>query len=412
MNNIKPLAGMRVLDLTVALSGPYASMLLGGLGAEVIRIEAPGGGDIGRSNPPFVGQEGIHFDACGADDLSLTMLNRTRNKKSITLNLKSEKGRELFAKLAQHSDVIIQNMSEGVVDRLGIGYERIRCVNPRIIYASINAFGEPSVYPGLKGMDIIVQALSGVMGATGFADGPPVRAGVPIADLLAPLYAVQGILAACIERGRSGEGQHVEVSMLECLASWLAEEHFDVLDQFDYRIRTGNSHDRLAPFGIFQTVDGHVAIVAVTPPWFKGLTQAMGMPELLEDPRFAERGPRVRNVEALNEIIQTWTRTRASADVIDVLSGTFNVPCAAVRSPLEVLSDPQLRAKKAIVELEHPLYGKIGAVGMGLPIHFSRSRAEFDEPAPLLGAANRQVYGELLGLSNEEIDGLQAQHIL
>ena len=256
----RPLEGLRVLDLTVALAGPYGALLLGGLGAEVIHIESPQGGDVARTNPPFVGSRGVNLGIRADDEVSLTIINRGRNKKSVTLDLKSEKGRELFFRLARKSDIVIENMSEGAANRLGVGYDHVKRLNPKIVYASISAFGEPSAYQGLKGMDIIVQALSGLMDVTGFPDGPPTRVGIPIADMVTPLYAVNGILAALIYRGRSGEGQHIKVSMLDCMASMLAEEHFDIAVQEGQAIRTGNSHDRLVPFGVYESKDGHVAM--------------------------------------------------------------------------------------------------------------------------------------------------------
>jgi crotonobetainyl-CoA:carnitine CoA-transferase CaiB-like acyl-CoA transferase len=272
----RPLEGIRVLDLTVALAGPYGALQLGGLGAEVIHIEAPGGSDIARTNPPFVGPRGVSLEAKADDEISLTIVNRGRNKKSLTLNLKSPKGREIFLRLAKQSDVVFENMSEGTVSRLGIGYEQVSRENPRIVYASISAFGEPSVYPGLKGMDILVQALSGIMEVTGFANGPPMRWGLPIADLATPLFAVNGVLAALIQRGRTGEGQHIKVSMLDCLAALVAEEHFDVFGQAGVPMRSGNSTDRLVPFGVYSCKDGYAAIVAFRPEWMKGLLDAMG----------------------------------------------------------------------------------------------------------------------------------------
>ncbi|MFT3978772.1 MAG: CoA transferase, partial [Sphingomonas bacterium] len=176
----RPLEGIRVLDLTVALAGPYGSLMLGGMGAEVIRVESPSGGDIARTNPPYVGDHGLHFGAAEDGDVSLTILNRARNKKSVTIDLKSAEGRALLLDLAKQADVVIENMSEGATKRLGVSYGDIAAVNPAIVYASIKAFGEPSIYPGTKGMDIIVQALSGIMDVTGFADGPPTRFGLPI----------------------------------------------------------------------------------------------------------------------------------------------------------------------------------------------------------------------------------------
>jgi len=412
MQNSRPLEGIRVLDLTVALAGPYASLLLGGLGAEVIRVEAPGGGDIARTNPPFVGKNGISFGARAEDEVSLTILNRARNKKSVTLDLKSDKGREIFMKLAKECDVLVENMSEGTTAKLQVDYESVRRANPKIIYASIKAFGEPSPYPGLKGMDIIAQALSGIMEATGFADGPPTRVGVPVADLVAPLYAVNGILSALIYRGRTGKGQHVKVSMLDCLASWVAEEHFDVFGRAGYPMRSGNFHDRLVPFGVYQAKDGSVAVAAFQPDWMKGLLDALGKPELMEDPRFSSRGPRMKNAAAMNAIIQAWAFELSADQVVHELFEKRGVPAAKVRNPNEVLHDPRLHESGAVMNLVHPRLGDIGAVGMGLPIRFSESTAQFDQPATELGAANEAVYGGLLGLSEQELGELRKAGVI
>lgn len=414
MSATKPLEGIRVLDLTVALAGPYGSLLLGGLGAEVIRVESPGGGDIARNNPPYVNQEGIHFGVRHADDVSLSILNRARNKKSITLDLKSEQGKALFMRLAQECDVLIENASEGATARLGVDYENVRRANPKIIYASVKAFGEPSPYPQLKGMDIIVQALSGIMDVTGFADGPPTRLGLPMADLIAPMFAVNGILAALIHRGRTGVGQHVQVSMLDCLASLVAEEHFDVYLKEGYPKRSGNFLERLTPFGVYETQDSYVALVAFQPDWFKNLTEAMGRPELAQDPRFAVLGPRTKNSVEINAIIHEWMRQRTSAEVIRELQEKRGVPAAEVRSPQQVLSDPYLQARGAVVPLTHPGLSASGttAMGMGVPIQFSETPASFDQPAQELGASNDEVYRGLLKLSDAELQQLRDQGVI
>lgn len=411
-HSLRPLDGIRVLDLTVALAGPYASMLLGGLGAEVIRIESPGGGDIARGHPPFVGSNGLNFGTRQGDEVSISILNRARNKKSITLDLKSDKGREILMKLVKECDVFVENMSEGATERLGVDYENIKRANPKIIYASVKAFGEPSPYPALKGMDIIVQALSGLMEVTGFADGPPTRCGIPISDLVSPLYAVNGILSALIYRGRSGEGQHVMVSMLDCMASLIAEEHFDVFGKEGFPTRSGNSQDRHVPFGAYRSKDGYVAIVALTPEWMRGLVDAMGQPQLMDDPRFSSRGPRVKNAAQLNALIEEWTRCHTSEEVVRELLEKRKVPAARVRTPAEVLNDPYLRESGAVVDLEHAAWGKVGALGMGLPIQFSKSTASFDQPATELGAANEQVYGGLLKLSRDEQAALRAAGVI
>jgi crotonobetainyl-CoA:carnitine CoA-transferase CaiB-like acyl-CoA transferase len=410
--SLRPLDGIRVLDLTVALAGPYASQVLGGLGAEVIRVESPSGGDIARSHPPFVGSRGVNFGAREEDEVSLSVLNRARNKKSVTLDLKSERGRELFMQLARECDVLVENMSEGATAKLGVDYASVSQANPKIVYASIKAFGEPSPYPTLKGMDIIVQALSGLMEATGFRDGPPTRVGLPISDLVAPLFAVNGILSALIYRGRTGRGEHVMVSMLDCMASMVAEEHFDVFGDAGFPTRSGNSQDRHVPFGAFPCQDGYVAIVALSTEWMKGLVEAMGQPELMDDPRFASRGPRVRNAAQLNALIEAWTRRHTADDVVRELLDQRGVPAARVRTPREALRDPHLRASGAVVGLEHPRFGSTGALGMGLPIHFLECEAKFDQPATELGAANNEIYGGLLKVPKDELDALRAEGVI
>ncbi|MBN3769453.1 CaiB/BaiF CoA-transferase family protein [Burkholderia sp. Se-20378] len=412
MSAARPLDGIRVLDLTVALAGPYGSLLLGGMGAEVIRVESPGGGDIARNNPPYVGKDGVHFGVKGDDEVSLTILNRARNKKSITLDLKSEQGRALFMELVKESDVVIENASEGVTTRLGVDYESVRQVNPKIVYASIKAFGEPSPYQNLKGMDIIVQALSGIMDVTGFADGPPTRSGLPIADLIAPLYAVNGILAALIHRGRTGVGQCVQVSMLDCLASLVAEEHFDVFLKHGYAKRSGNFQDRLVPFGVYGTRDGYVAMVAFQPDWFQNLMEAVGRPEMATDPRYATRGPRMKHATEINAIIEEWTRRHSTDEVIAELQVKRGVPAAPVRSPLDVLKDPVLQERGAVVRLEHPGLDGVNAMGMGLPIKLSGTPVQFDQPAQPLGAANDEIYRELLKLPEERLQQLRDEGVI
>jgi crotonobetainyl-CoA:carnitine CoA-transferase CaiB-like acyl-CoA transferase len=409
----RPLSGIKILDLTSALAGPYATLMLGGLGAEVISVEAPGGRDMARESPPYIGPNGINFSKRKENEISISILNRRRNKKSITINLKSPDGRQLFLNLASKCDVIVENMSEGSPSRLGIDYDSVRKCNPGIIYASIRAFGEPSAYPHLKGVDIIIQALSGVMAVTGFPDGPPTRFGLPIGDMLAPIYAVNGVLAAIIHRNKTGEGQHIVVSMLDCLASLLAIENFDMLvGKAGYPMRSGNSMDRMAPFGVYETKDGHVAIAAGRDNWFPWLLDAIGQPELMEDPRFASRAERARHAKAINDIVEAWTRNLTTAEVIQKMQVEHRVPAAPVRNPMEVLSDATLRASGAVVELSHPVYGDLGAVGAGLPIQFSKTKAKFDMPAQELGESNVKIFTERLGLSLQEIREFQRHGII
>lgn len=408
----RPLAGIRVLDLTVALAGPYCTLLLAGLGAEVIKIESPDGGDIARANPPFYGEKGLHFDTAGPGDVSLSMLARARNKKSITLDLKSEQGREIFRTLARHSDIVVENLSDGAVKRLKVDYDSLKDLNPRLIYCSITGLGQTSPYPGLKVMDIIAQALSGVMDVTGEENGPPTRFGLPIADLLTPLHGLIGIQAALLQREKTQQGQHVVVSMMDSLASLLPFEHFDILDRFGFPARTGNHQKRLAPFGTFRTSDGYVAIAGVNQQWVTQIFEAIGEPALVKDPRFCARGQRALNAEVMNDLIESWTSQHDTQTVVAQLQGKRGVPCAPVRTVKEVLADPGLRASGAIQPLLHPQVGEIDAVGPGLPIQMSGSILGLDRPAPLLGADNDDVLVGLAGLSATEITKLKAEKVI
>jgi formyl-CoA transferase len=410
--NPRPLEGLRVLDLTVALAGPYGTLLLAGLGAEVIKIEAPKGGDIARFNPPFFGKDGIHFGKMEEGDVSLSILARARSKKSVSLDLKAERGREIFLALAKDADVIVENMSDGTMERLGVDYASVAKVNPRIVYCSITGMGRPSPMPGMKAMDITVQALSGVMDTTGYQDGPPLRFGLPISDLLAPLYGVIGIQAALRQREATGRGQHVMISMLDALASLLPFEHFDVFQKNGFPARTGNHQTRLAPFGVFQTADGYVSIAAANDQWAGLIFEAMGKPELIEDPRFATRGPRAVNADQVNAMIEAWTSELSSAQVIEELAEKRGVPTVPVRTAAEVIADPHLRATGAIQPLVHPDAGEIEAAGAGIPIRMSGSTVGLDRPAPKLGEDNAAIYGGLLGLGQEEIDRLKADGVI
>jgi formyl-CoA transferase len=230
--------------------------------------------------------------------------------------------------------------------------------------------------------------------------------------MVTPLYAVNGILAALVQRGRTGEGQHVQVAMLDCLASMVAGEHFDISAAVGAPMRTGNSTDRLSPFGVYPCKDGHVAIVAFRPEWMKGLLAAMGRPELIDDPRFSSRGSRMEHAVALNEIIEAWTITHRSMELVHALFKENGVPAVIVRTPMEVLNDPALHARGAVMQLQHPAMGDAKAVGMGNPIRFSKANAQFDVPAQNLGQANAQIYGDLLHLSAGEMALLQEQGVI
>lgn len=406
-----PLAGLRVIDLTVALAGPYCTLMLGGLGAEVIKIDAPGGSDIARFNPPYVSNGALNYGAAKPGDVSLSVLSRHRNKKSITLDLKREEGLAMFMRLVKQCDVLVENFSVGTAERLGIGYEALRAVNPRLIYTSISAMGSEAP-PELKGMDIIVQALSGVMEVTGFADGPPCRVGFPLADVVAPHYAVTGILSAVIQRATTGRGQKIEVNLLDSLVCLLALEHFDLLTAEGSPLRTGNNQDRLTPFGVYRAKNGFVAIAAPADAWTRALFQAMGQPELGQDERFSTRGARAVNANALNALIEQWSEQFEADQVVAILT-RHGVSAARVRTPQEAVRDPGSVARGAVAPLRHPkLPPSLQTAAPGMPIQFSDSVAGYDRPAPELGSDNDEVYMHLLDMDAATIADLRSRSVI
>lgn len=408
----KPLEGFRVLDLTLAMAGPYCTMLLAGLGAEVIKIESPAGNDIARMNPPLVLPDGTFSGQPQPGAISVSMLARMRNKKSLTLNLKSDEGRRIFFDLVRTADVVVENQSEGTLERLGIGYEASRAVNPGIVYASIEGMGSASPLPGMKATDPIIQATSGLMDVTGFPDGPPTRVGISIADLVTPLYAISGLLSALLQRTRTGAGQKVTVAMLDCIASLLPMEHFDVVPPEGPTNRSGNHLNRIAPFGIYRSADGHVAISAPSDKLAAQLFDAMGRPELAQSEKFAARATRAQNADELNRLIEAWTTTLPSHAVVAELHERRGVPSAPVRRVDEVLADPALQASGALQRLSHPVAGPIEALGPGVPIRFSGATAGFDQPAHDLGADNAEVYGTLLDMSPDTLARLKSRGVI
>jgi CoA:oxalate CoA-transferase len=407
-----PLAGLTVLDLTLALAGPFATFLLAGLGARVIKIENPGSPDPCRQNPPYLGCGGVTLGRTRPDDVSVSALNRLRGKYAVTLNLKQPGARDVFARLLTQADVVVENFSAGTLDRLGVGYQFARATNPRVIYCSISGFGA-SAAPGTgKAMDSIIQALSGLMMTSGTPEEPPVRVGVPVADLMAPVFGVVGILAALRQREASGTGQHVDISMLGVLTSLVAAEPFDLLEACGMPQRTGSVVPRLTPFGVYESADGHVAICAPTETFAKGVFAAIGRPEFEHDPRFATRDARVAHVDEMTAHIEAFTRTLPTAELLPLLT-RHQVPAAAVRSPGDAVRDPGVMARGETVPLEHPQFGRVAdVVGMGIPITFSDARAGHDRPAPSLGQDNALVYGDWLGYGPSGVEDLRAAGII
>jgi crotonobetainyl-CoA:carnitine CoA-transferase CaiB-like acyl-CoA transferase len=405
----RPLDGLVVLDLTVALAGPYATLILGGLGATVIKIENPHrGGDQARGNAPFVGRGGLGLGRTGDEDVSVAMLERGRNKLSVTLDLKQERGRRLFGELVQQADVVVENFAAGTADRLGIGYTSCTALNERIVYTAISGFG--AARPGRKGMDTIFQALSGLMTVSGNEGDPPVRSGIPFGDMTGPLFAVIGTLAALHQRARTGRGQFVDVSLVGALTSMVATEPFDKLEELGVPTRTGNTVPRLAPFGIFATNDGSIAICAPTDEMAHGVLRVVGLS--VDDERFATRDARVTNWVELHDVIGRWTAGDTTNSCLAALDEA-GAPAAEVRSTHEAVRDPDRLTQGDTAQLVHPTLGPIDDLyGSGLPIRFSDAGAGFDRPPPGLGEHNDLVLGGLLGRTPGELAALRAERVI
>ncbi len=401
----RPLEGITAIDLTIALAGPFATQLLGALGATVIKVENPAAGDPARNNAPYVGPTGLHLAREGVDDMSLSMLERGRNKLSVTLDLKKPEARAVFDDLVGTADLVVENFSAGTADRLGVGYEHVARLNPRLVYLSISGFGAGE--PG-KGMDTIFQALSGLMTTPGTYGDPPVRNGVPFGDLVGPIFGVLGAVSALLMRERTGKGQHVDVALLGALTSLIATEPWDTMERAGISMRTGNVVPRLAPFGIFAASDGDVALCAPTDAFARGVFEALGRPQLLEDERFSTRDRRVANAAELHALVARWAAERTAAEAAAELEAR-GVPAAIVRDTAAAVRDPRALRREETVPLSHPAFGPVEELyGSGFPIRFSGARAGYDRPAPRLGEHNDFVLGGLLGYPPERIDALRA----
>lgn len=406
MTTPRPLSDLTVLDFTAALAGPFATLLLAGLGARVIKIEGHEALDPARDNAPYLGHDGVKLVRHRDDDVSISVLNRLRNKLGVTLNLKHPRAHPVLQDLLRHADVVVENFSPGTMQRLGAGYEAASAVNPRIVYCSMTGFGTGTAGGG-KAMDAIIQALSGIMQVSGRPEDPPARVGLPIADLFTPLFGVVGVLSAVHMAKRTGVGQHVDVSMLGSMTAVMAGEGFDALEQLGIPLRTGETVPRLAPFGLYATADGYVSICAPTDSFVRGLLRAMQRPDLASDPRFTTRDQRVTNSRALDHVVETWTRSLPTRDVVARLEAE-GVPAAEVRDPRAAVRDPRVVARGESVRLVHPTYGAVGDLyGMGIPIRFSAAAASLDRPPPAPGEHNDHVYGDLLGYSREKLAELR-----
>lgn len=392
------LNGIRVLDMTRVLAGPYCGMLLADMGAEVIKIEVPGKGDDARINYPIINGESAYF------------MNLNRNKRGITLNLKSEKGKEIFRKLVRQSDIVIENYRPGVMEKLGLGYDELKKINPGIIYGAVSGFGHYGPYSQRPGYDIIGQAMSGLMSTTGWPDSPPTRTGTAISDVMGGISCCVGILAAFINRMRTGQGDKVDVSLVDSMVSSLEIINTIFLVSGKTPQRIGNRYEAIYPYDSFQAADGMLVIGAGNQKLFTILCDVMGTPELLENPIFADNNLRVINNAQLKPYIEDWLKDKTIDDAVDILLKA-GVPAAPINTIDRVAKDPHIAgAREMFVEIEHPKAGKFKITGN--QIKLTNNKIDHFEPAPLLGQHNREILKELIGLSDGEIDQLSAEKVI
>jgi crotonobetainyl-CoA:carnitine CoA-transferase CaiB-like acyl-CoA transferase len=401
---MKPLEGIRVIDFTRIVAGPTCTFALAALGAEVIRVEAPGG-DVTWNVPPFVGAGGVRRDRRGPRDIPLSPLRRGRGKRSVVLDVKQPEGRELFRRLAAVSDVLVENSVPGTMEKLGFDHPTLEKLNPRLVYCTITGYGHTGPYRDRASMDMVVQAISGIMAKTGFEDGPPTKVGVTIGDQIPGLYGALGILAALRQRELDGRGQLVDVAMLDALVALLWDEPLDEFEDQGIPQRVGNTDPRGAPLAVFQARDGWIAIVITSEPQWQAMAKTMGREDLLA--RWPERNARSAQRKEVNAEVEKWTSGLPSQQIMDLLL-PLGVPCGPVQDAWAARRDPQVAHRGMLERLAHPdLADPSTFLGPRLPVVLSRAERQMT-PAEPLGASTDAVLRELLGLDAAELARLRA----
>ncbi|RMJ09218.1 hypothetical protein CDV36_011157 [Fusarium kuroshium] len=403
----QPLTGLRVLDMSRVLAGPYCAQILGDLGAEVIKIEHPTRGDDTRAwGPPYA----PYLDGRSGQGESAYYLSVNRNKKSLALSFKEKAGVDIITKLVKNSDVLVENYLPGSLKKYGLDYETLAKINPRLIYASITGYGQTGPYSDRAGYDVMVEAEMGLMHITGPRDGPPVKVGVAVTDLTTGLYAVNSVLAAIIERGQSGQGQHLDVCLSDCQVATLSNMAQSVLvtGKRDGG-RYGTSHPSVVPYRAFRTSDGDILIGGANDRLFGVLCNCLGKSEWASDERFSTNSSRVANREVLEKWIEDTTKSKTTQEWLDIFEGT-GLPYAKVNDLKDTLNHPHVMARGMVKELDHPAIGKLKVLNS--PVQYSRTGPSIRSPPPLLGQHTEEVLAEVLGLDAEEIKKLEEDQVV
>lgn len=395
MNGQGLLDGVKVLDLTRVLAGPYCGMMIADMGADVIKIEMPGRGDDARRNAPIVNGESAYY------------MNLNRNKRGMTLNLKSEKGKKIFRDLVKQSDIVIENFRPGVMDKLGLGYHDLKKINPAIVYGAVSGFGQYGPYSKRPGYDILGQAMSGLMSTSGWPGGKPTRSGTAISDVMGGVSCCVGILAAYINRLKTGEGEMVDVSLVDSMVSALEIINMIYLCTGRIPERIGNRYEAIYPYDSFEARDGMVIIACGNDKLYGVLKSVLEMPEL-EDEKYDANVKRIEHHEELKELIEQWTKVRTVNEVVDTLLAA-GVPAGPINSIDKVVVDPHIAgAREMFVDLPHPVAGPMKVTGSQLK--FTNKKIQIDRPAPMLGQHTEEILKEKFGISHEEYEKLKDEN--